>query len=270
VALNAVANRRILEETPFKRVFIPPAADDSGLAVGCAYYGWTNVLGKERTVHEGSPFLGRSYSEDEIARALGTHTKDLVVDRPTDLVATAAAYLAEGNTLGWFQGGCEFGPRALGHRSILADPRQAALRDHINARIKFREDFRPFAPAVLAEDAATYFDLSQASPYMLFVVPVRAAWRARLAAVTHVDGTARVQTVDPQSDPLFHGLLSAFKHHSGLGMLLNTSLNRRGEPMVETPAEALALLRETDLHGMVLGSYFVSKRAKKSGGGNDG
>lgn len=261
VALNAVANERILREGPFERMFVPPAADDSGLALGCAYYGWHTILGGGRVHHDGSPFLGRSYDEDpaQIERALGLLGDTVTITRPVDLMAAMADALAEGKTLAWHRGGGEFGPRALGHRSIIADPRRADLRDYINAQVKFREDFRPFAPAVLAEDADTYFEMDRDSPYMLFVVPVRAAWRARIGAVVHVDGTARVQTVRKEADEAFHALLSAFKLRSGIGILLNTSLNRRGQPIVETPVEAAELFRDTGLHGLVIGPYLVFK-----------
>lgn len=258
VALNAVANRRILEEAPFERMFVPPAADDSGLAIGCAYYGWHCVLGHARGRHDSSPFLGRAYPESEIERALAQESS-LHWERPVDIVAAMVERIAAGRTVAWFRGGSEFGPRALGHRSILADPRPAAMRDQINTWVKFREDFRPFAPAVLAEDADQYFVRPGDSPYMLFVVPVRPEWREQLGAVTHVDGTARVQTVRAESDPDFHRLLMAWKERAGIGMLLNTSLNRRGQPIVESPAEALALLRESGLDDLAIGPWLVSK-----------
>ncbi len=262
VALNAVANTRILKETPFERMFVPPAADDSGLAIGCAYHGWRTILAGKAVRDGGSPFLGRSYDADaaQIERALQAVGDGVTIERPDDLMAAMADTLADGKTLAWHRGGAEFGPRALGHRSILADPRRADLRDYINAQVKFREDFRPFAPAVLAEDAATYFDLDRDSPYMLFVVPVRGEWRSRIGAVVHVDGTARVQTVRREGDATFHALLTAFKAHSGIGMLLNTSLNRRGQPIVETPVEAATLFRDTGLHALVVGPYLVRKQ----------
>lgn len=261
VALNAVANTRILRETPFEHVFVPPAADDSGLAIGCAYYGWHTVLGRGRVRHDGTPFLGRSHDADagQIERALGSLGEGVTITRPPDLVAAMADALADGKTLAWYRAGAEFGPRALGHRSILADPRRPELRDYINARVKFREDFRPFAPAVRAEEAATYFDLDRDSPYMLFVVPVREAWRERIGAVVHVDGTARVQTVRREADETFHALLGAVEARTGIGMLLNTSLNRRGQPIVETPVEAAELFRDTGLHALVIGPYLVMK-----------
>jgi carbamoyltransferase len=261
VALNAVANTRILRETPFEQMFVPPAADDSGLAIGCAYYGWHSVLERGRVRHGGTPFLGRSYDDDlnHIERTLGMLGEGVTITRPADLLAAMADVLADGKVLAWYRAGGEFGPRALGHRSILADPRRSELRDYINQRIKFREDFRPFAPSVRVEDAHTYFDLDRDSPYMLFVVPVRQAWRDRIGAVVHVDGTARVQTVHREADEAFHTLLGAFHARTGIGILLNTSLNRRGQPIVETPAEAAQLFRDTGLHGLVIGPYLVMK-----------
>jgi carbamoyltransferase len=261
VALNAVANTRILRETPFEHMFVPPAADDSGLAIGCAYYGWHSVLARGYVRHGGNPFLGRSHDEDvgQIERALGLLGEGVTITRPSDIVDAMAHSLADGKTLAWYRAGAEFGPRALGHRSILADPRRPELRDYINARIKFREDFRPFAPAVRAEDAGTYFDLDRDSPYMLFVVPVREAWRDRIGAVVHVDGTARVQTVRREADETFHALLGAVEARIGIPMLLNTSLNRRGQPIVETPVEAAELFRDTGMHGIVIGPYLAMK-----------
>lgn len=259
VALNAVANRRILEETACKRLFVPPAADDCGLAIGCAFYGWTQVLKQTRVRHKGNTFFGRVYTDEKIQQALSGLVDGVLVRRPVDLVKEVADLLEAGKAVAWFQGGAEFGPRALGHRSILGDPRKAELRDFINLKIKFREDFRPFAPSVLAEEARRYFTLEGESPYMLLVVRVREEWRSRIPAVTHVDGTARVQTVTPQNDPKFHALLSEFGNRTGIGMLLNTSLNRKGEPMIESPAQAVTMFNETGLHALAIGDWLVTK-----------
>ncbi|MQP68247.1 transferase [Niveispirillum sp. SYP-B3756] len=265
VALNAVANRRILEETPICRLFVPPAADDSGLAIGCAFHGWAQVLGGPRVRHDGGTFFGRAYGEPAILRALSGLGDGVSVRRPTDLVGDVADLLAGGSAVAWFQGGAEFGPRALGHRSILGDPRRADLRDYINLKVKFREDFRPFAPSVLAEEAGRYFELEGESPYMLLVVRVREEWHSRIPAVTHVDGTARVQTVTPRTDARYHALLTEFGRRTGLGMLLNTSLNRRGSPMVETPAQAVTMFRETGLHALAIGDWLVTKTGVGTG-----
>ncbi|MBF0543922.1 MAG: transferase [Candidatus Riflebacteria bacterium] len=262
VALNAVANQRILRESPFKRLFIPPAADDSGLAIGCAYYGWNQVLGRERVPHDGTTFLGRDYdNEEEIRRVIECASLSLKIQRPDNIIGEMANALEEGKTLAWFRGGAEFGPRALGHRSILADPRQSELRDYINSKVKFREDFRPFAPSVLAEDAGQYFEVTTECPYMLLVVPVYTEWRSKLGAVVHVDGTSRIQTVRKDADPIFHSLLSAFKERTGLGMLLNTSFNRRNQPIVETPSDAVKMFLETGLHILSIGPFLVTKSA---------
>lgn len=259
VALNAVANRRILEETAFTRLFVPPAADDSGLAIGCAFHGWTRVLGHPRMPHGGGTFFGRVYGEEDILRAFSGLVDGVLVKRPVDLVGEVADLLVAGKAVAWFQGGAEFGPRALGHRSILGDPRRSELRDFINLEVKFREDFRPFAPSVLAEDANRFFELEGESPYMLLVVRVREEWRSRIPAVTHVDGTARVQTVTRQTDARFHALLTEFGRRTGISMLLNTSLNRRGKPMIETPTQAVTMFNETGLHAMAIGDWLVTK-----------
>jgi carbamoyltransferase len=238
VALNAVANRLILRDSKFDRMYIQPAAGDNGLALGCAYYGWMRVLGREKTPHDGTPYLGAAYPSK-------AKTED-VVERAADL-------LAEGKVVGWFRGGAEFGPRALGHRSILAHPGIEGLRDHINRTIKRREDFRPFAPSVIAEEADTYFDTGgHDSPYMILVFDVKDEWRERLVNVVHEDGTSRVQTVTERSEPDYHRLLRAFQARTGLPILLNTSLNRRRMPIVETPEEAEEFFRDSGMDAIVI------------------
>jgi carbamoyltransferase len=258
VALNAVANRRILREGPYRNLYIQPAAGDNGLAVGCAYYGWLKVLERGKRSHTGSVYLGKTYPREEAERVVRGYSALFEWAPTPDPVSAAADALAAGKVVGWFQGGAEFGPRALGNRSILADPRRADVRDFINAKVKFREDFRPFAPSVLAEDAAVYFDCDYASPHMLLVAPVRAEWRDKIPAVVHRDGSARIQTVSDEN-PTYRALLSAFKERTGLGLLLNTSLNRRGEPMVETPENALYLFANSALDLMILDGFVVSK-----------
>jgi carbamoyltransferase len=165
----------------------------------------------------------------------------------------------DGKVVGWFQGGSEFGPRALGNRSILADPRVAGIRDYINAKVKFREDFRPFAPSVLAEDCSTYFDCDYDSPHMLLTAPVRPQWREAIPAVVHKDHSARIQTVTRDSNPLYYDLLTSFKQRTGIGVLLNTSLNRRGMPIVETPEDAIMLFLYSGLDVLVIGNHVVEK-----------
>jgi carbamoyltransferase len=258
VALNAVANRRIVTESKFKNVYFQPAAGDNGLAIGCAYYGWLAILKKQRKAHSGSTFFGRNYSIETTEEAL-KQSKGVRYTREPNFVIKVADLLAEGKTVAWFQGGSEFGPRALGHRSILADPKNKDVRNHINRDIKFREDFRPFAPSVPLDEVETYFDHPYESPYMILVAPVRDAWRERLAAVVHEDGSSRVQTVEEALVPEYYSLLKKFGERTGYSVLLNTSFNRRGMPIVETPAEAIALFLSTALDALVLGDFIVFK-----------
>jgi carbamoyltransferase len=259
VALNAVANRVILKDGPFENVFIQPAAGDNGLALGCAFYGWLEVLKKEKVRHTGSVYFGRRYDTDEIAGTLARYAELVEMTAGSAPVDAAVTALAAGQVVGWFQGGAEFGPRALGNRSILADPRLPGIRDRINAKVKFREDFRPFAPSVLAQDCATYFDCDQASPHMLLTAPVRPQYRDVIPAVVHRDGSARIQTVTRADNPLYHDLLTAFRDRTGLGVLLNTSLNRRGMPIVETPDDAIMLFLYSAIDVLVIGNQVVTK-----------
>lgn len=259
VALNAVANRLILTESKFRDVYIQPAAGDNGLALGCAYYGWMEVLKQERVRHHGSMALGKTYRSVAVAETLDAHQDSVSYAASDDYIQQTAELLAAGKTVGWFQDGAEFGPRALGHRSILADPRRPEMRDFINSNIKFREDFRPFAPSVLAEDVSVYFDCDYESPYMLLVAPVRAAWQQVIPSVTHQDRSARIQTVTASTSPKYYALLRAFKEKTGISVLLNTSFNRRGMPIVETPEQALDFFLNCDLDILVLDNYIVRK-----------
>lgn len=261
VALNAVANRRLLTEGPFEQVFIQPAAADNGLALGCAWYGWLEVLKKDKRRPAGTVYFGRRYGGDESDAALARYREVVESGASGDVVEETAQALADGKVVGWFQEGAEFGPRALGHRSILADPRRADVRDFINAKVKFREDFRPFAPSVLAEERGLYFEGDYASPHMLLTAEVKPQWRDRIPAVVHRDHSARIQTVTRDANPRYYGLIEAFKRRSGIGMLLNTSLNRRGMPIVETPEEAVMLFIFSGLDLLVIGDRIVRKPA---------
>lgn len=260
-ALNSVANARIIEETPFEELFIFPACTDDGNAVGCAFYGHHHYLGRPWEPRPlVSPYLGLAYSEDrcrQAAAAAGLLPKRAADDE--ELVDWAARALDTGKVVGWFQGGSEIGPRALGHRSLLADPRRTESVQALNARIKFREPFRPYAPSVLAERQGEFFDLERPSPYMLLVATVLPERRAEIPAVTHVDGSARVQTVTREVDPLYHRLIERFAELSGVPLVLNTSMNRAGEPMVESPEDAVRLFRGTDLDALALGSFMMEK-----------
>jgi carbamoyltransferase len=259
VALNAVANRRILTEGPFENVYIQPAAADNGLAVGCAYYGWLDVLKENRVMHDGSTCFGAGYSDEVVGAVADRCPETVTASCPDDYIREAAELLAAGKIVGWFQGGAEFGPRALGNRSILADPRRREVRDFINRHIKNREDFRPFAPAVLEEDASVYFDCDYKSPYMLLVAPVRTEWRDAIPSVVHEDNSARLQTVSASSNPAFYRLLQEFKRITGLGVLLNTSFNKRRMPIVETPDQAMDVYVNSALDVLVMNRQVLVK-----------
>ena len=261
VALNAVANRRILAEGPYENVYIQPAAGDNGIAIGCAYYGWLNFLKREKIRHTGSVYLGKSRAAGEVEGTLKRYQELVTFAPAVSPVHDAVDALCAGKVVGWFQGRSEFGPRALGNRSILADPRLPHIRDHINAKVKFREDFRPFAPSVLAEDASIYFDCDTASPHMLLTAPVRVEWRDKIPAVVHQDGSARIQTVTREDNGTYCDLLAAFRERTGLGLLLNTSLNRRGMPIVETVDDALLLFIHCAMDVLILDNFVVSKPA---------
>lgn len=261
VALNAVANAFLLNEGLLENLYIEPAAADNGLALGCAYYGWLEVLKKPRVKHDENTCFGKAYATGEIEKALEgiPGAWNVQVLSPEELVKETARFLVEGKTIGWFQDHSEFGPRALGHRSILAHPGIKGLGDHINANIKFREDFRPFAPAVLPEFARTYFRSGRKSPYMILVDHTKAEYLERLQNVTHVNGSARVQTVDHTWNKAFSELIRAFGNASGIYVLLNTSFNKKGMPIVETPEEAITLFRESALDVLVLNNVIVRK-----------
>ncbi|MEO7496985.1 MAG: carbamoyltransferase C-terminal domain-containing protein [Massilia sp.] len=262
--LNCSTNDRLLRETPFKAVFIPPAPSDAGTALGCALYGLSVLGGAPCDYRWQNDYLGPMPRASDIDAAL-FDAADLVVehiDTQAAMCERLADLLAERKVVALYHGRAEFGPRALGHRSILGDPRAELTRDWINARVKQREWFRPLAPVVLLEHAATYFDIVRPSPFMQFAAPVRPEMRPLLAAVTHVDGTARLQTVGIDDDPFLRALLLAFEARTGLPVLLNTSFNRKEEPIVETPAEALATFRATPLHALAMPPYLVRKRVE--------
>lgn len=265
--LNCSGNDRLLRETPFRAVFIAPAPSDAGTALGCALYGLTALAGARCDYRWRHDYLGPEPRLADIDAALAG-ADDLIVERidsARTLCARAVGLLAENKVVALFQGRSEFGPRALGHRSILGDPRSERMRNWINARVKQREWFRPLAPVVLLERAAEFFDSRRPSPFMQFAVPVHAAAAASIPAVTHVDCTARLQTVGPDDDPLLRALLCAFELRTGVPVLLNTSFNRRDEPIVETPAEALASFRDTPLHALLMPPYLVRKKIEPDG-----
>jgi carbamoyltransferase len=258
VALNCVANRRIRQQGPFKDLFVQPAAGDAGGCLGAAALAYRELTGGTLAGlgRLDQVFLGPCYASRDVGRlleALGVPATDYR-GRIGDLLAMTAARLASGQVLGWFHGRMEFGPRALGARSILADPRSSTMRQRVNASVKKREDFRPFAPSVLLEYASEYFELDRPSPFMLETCGVRAPG---LPAVTHVDGSARPQTVTAQQAPRYRALLEAFHRLTGCPVLLNTSLNVRGEPLAGSPMDAVRCLVRASLDALVLEDFLV-------------
>ncbi len=260
-ALNGVANARLLRDTNFRTPYLQAAASDDGTCLGAALWAWHNVAGGTERFHMRHAFWGPGYDVSrlrEVAASVGAGIRveelanaDATVERVADLIA-------EGRVTGWYQGRSEWGPRALGNRSILANPAIATMKDTINTKIKRRESFRPFAPSVLQEDVATYFEQDVYSPFMMHVVKLRPEWRERMPAITHVDGTGRLQSVDPQSNALYHQLITAVKRRTGIGVVLNTSFNEN-EPVVDTPEQALACFVRTDMDALCLGNFVLVK-----------
>ncbi|MFC9431557.1 carbamoyltransferase [Streptomyces sp. NPDC056987] len=259
VALNSVANYRILEETPFDEIHIIPAAGDSGTSVGAALYGHYGLGQRPWAPVPFSPYLGTEYSEERIRAAIAPYGDLLRVEHPGDLFVYVAGELANGAVVGWFQGRSEIGPRALGNRSILADPRSPDMKDRINAKVKHREWFRPFAPVVLHDRQTEYFTSGTPALYMLLVPHVLPDKQAVIPAVTHVDGSARLQTAVPGLNPRLCDLLTAFDRITGVPVLLNTSFNDNEEPIVETPEDALRCFLATDMDLLALGDTVLRK-----------
>jgi carbamoyltransferase len=264
VALNCVANGKIFDRTSFTDVFIQPAAHDAGTAIGSALHVWHQVLNRPRGFVMRHAYYGSQYSERAIEHDLeagGLHyerlDEDLLIDR-------AARQIADGKIVGWFQGRMEFGPRALGARSILADPRRKAMKDTLNARIKFREPFRPFCPSVLSEAAGEYFENDYPSPFMVQAYKIKPGQRERIPAVTHEDGTGRLQTVERDVNPSYWKLLKRFGELTGVPVLLNTSFNEN-EPIVDTPAQAIDCFMRTNMDALAIGPFLLVKSRRVDG-----
>jgi carbamoyltransferase len=256
VALNCVANSRLWREGPFREIWVQPAAGDAGTALGGALHAARE--GGDRIEPMSTAALGREWSDDELARRLARAA--IPYERPADAADVAAEVIAADGIVAWFQGRSEYGPRALGHRSLLANPTRADNLERLND-IKGREQFRPVAPMVLAERAAEIFDGPLPSPYMLFTHRVREGWRERIPAVVHVDGTARIQTVDREAEPLVARMLESFERRTGVPVVVNTSLNTAGRPMVDDPRDALECFGSTPVDVLVLGPYVVRRGA---------
>ncbi len=285
VALNCVANGRILREGPFENIWIQPAAGDAGGALGAALFSWYQYLGNprnptERSSQEGS-YLGPEFSDSEIQQYLDSEAIAFHRLDDKNLFNAVARLIADEKVIGWFQGRMEFGPRALGNRSIIGDARSPAMQSIMNLKIKYRESFRPFAPSILSEKVSDIFDLEEESPYMLVVAPVKESlWvnsegnqaglaminspRSSVPAITHVDHSARIQTVHPNDNPRYHALINSFYKLTGSPVIINTSFNVRGEPIVCSPEEAFTCFMRTEMDHLVLGNFLINKSEQKS------
>lgn len=259
VSLNSVTNGRLVRESGFRDLYVMPAAGDNGTAIGAAYYVQNHILGHPRTFVHDDPYVGTEYSNADIERILkeckleGTFVPDGALEK------TTADLLARGNIIGWYQGRMEIGPRALGNRSILANPTLTWMKDKVNAEVKHREPFRPFAPSCPIEDTPRFFEMSVADPFMLKVCDVLQDKQSVLPAITHVDGTARLQTVHKDTNPRYHNLLKECENLTGVPVILNTSFNIMGEPIIESPIDALRCFFSTGLDYLVLGNYILNK-----------
>ncbi|HYP41968.1 MAG TPA: carbamoyltransferase [Chloroflexia bacterium] len=260
VALNSAFNGKILPSTSFTDIYIQPAAGDAGTSLGVCYYIYHQLLGKPRTFVMDDAYTGPQYAGDEIEAALKRCGLQYKCLDEGQLVERAAEVVAEGNVLGWFQGRMEWGPRALGNRSIIADPRRRDMKDILNARIKHREPFRPFAPSTLQDCVGEYFDQTYPDPFMIKVYNVLPEKREVIPAVTHVDGTGRLQTVDREHAPLYWKLINAFGERTGVPVVLNTSFNEN-EPIVCAPQEAIECFKRTRMDALAIGNYLVEKPA---------
>ena len=257
-ALNGVANARLLRDTPFQQTYLQAASSDEGCSIGAALWTWHNVLGCKERFHMKHAYWGPQHSEaamKKAAESAGTPWRTLDAER---LVPVVARLIREGLVVGWYQGRSEWGPRALGNRSILADPTRPEMKDLINAKIKRREMFRPFAPTVLRPSVSKYFEQDVFSPFMMHVVKLRPEWRDKMPAITHVDGTGRLQSIERETNPLYYGLIEEFGRLSGVDILLNTSFNEN-EPIVDTPEQAIACFSRTGLDALCLGRELLVK-----------
>lgn len=260
VAFNCVANGKLFDRTAFEEVYIQPAAGDAGLAIGAALYVYHQVLGYPRNHTIDHAFWGPEFSPDRIREVLDRYGLSHCTPDGPNLMEKAADYIAEGKILGWYQGRSEWGPRALGNRSIVVDPRRTDMKEVLNKRVKHREPFRPFAPSILEERTGEWFDKDYPSPFMLMAYPVRPEKLSQIPAPSHVDGTGRLQTVSRTSNPLYWELISAYEKLTGVPVVLNTSFNDN-EPIVNTPEEAIECFTRTRMDILVLGPFLIEKHA---------
>jgi carbamoyltransferase len=262
VALNSVTNYLVLQRTPFKNLFVPPCTNDTGIPIGCAFYGHHKFLRGQTRNTLINAYLGRSYSKEEIKQAILRNSQVLSARYYDDeqLVQNVAKLIAKRKIIGWFRGGSEIGPRALGHRSILCDARSPKMKDILNFKVKHREWYRPFAPSVLLEHAEEYFTIDRASPYMLLIADVKEDKRKIIPAVTHIDGTARLQTVTKKDNGIYYELIKKFYELTGVPVILNTSFNLAGEPIVEAPDDAIKCFLNTQMDYLVLENWLLQKK----------
>jgi carbamoyltransferase len=264
VALNSVANGMIFEQTPFRHIYTQPAAGDDGTALGAAYYVHHAILGKPRSQVMDHAYTAREFTEDDIKKTIeNTNGIDCRWVEDEELFRSTAQAVARGEVVGWFQGKSEWGPRALGNRSIVAHPGLPDMKDILNARIKHREPFRPFAPSILEERLGDYFENKHPSPFMMLVYKTRPEVRQSICAVNHTDNTGRVQTVSRSQNPRYFSLIEAFERETGLPVVLNTSFNEN-EPIVNTPAEALDCFLRTRMDLLVMGNWMIRRAAEKA------
>ncbi len=258
VALNCAANGKIFEKTPFQEIYIQPAAHDAGTSIGAALYVYHQILGCPRSFVMRHVYCGPEYGESEIQNSLERDGLVYRYGEERELIDRTAREIADGKIVGWFQGRMEFGPRALGNRSILADPRRQEMKDILNRRIKYREPFRPFCPSILVEATSEYFETDYPSPFMVMAYKIKPEQRDRIPAVTHGDGTGRLQTVERDVNPLYWRLIKRFEELTGVPVLLNTSFNEN-EPIVNTPAEAVDCFMRTQMDVLVMGPFLLLK-----------
>lgn len=260
VAMNSVANGKVTQNTPFENLYIPVGAADNGTCIGAAFFVWHQILKQPRQFVMNHAYWGSEFSDQEYLSALEYYSKHHPLQfkklERADLLNHVVESICQSKVIGWFQGRMEFGARALGNRSLIADPRRADMRDIINLKIKFREKFRPFAPSILEEQVKEYFEIGESAPFMEKVFKVVPEKRAKIPAVTHVDGTGRLQTVSYRTNPLYWDLINTFFQRTGIPMILNTSLNEN-EPIVRTPEQAIECFIRTSMDALVLGSYWV-------------
>lgn len=271
VFLNSILNQKLLDRTRIKNIFVPPCCDDTGQSLGNALFGYHRFFKNKKIYSLHHAYLGRNYGEEEILDVLNkkqeifvlpyeVKSKDFGYKKSKNVARETATLLSKGKIVGWFQGGSEIGPRALGHRSILCSPFPAKMKDILNEKIKHREMFRPFAPAILAERNKEYFNLDSDSPFMLKVGTTKKEKRSKIPAVLHIDKTARVQTVTRRDNGVFYDLINEFHKITGVPVILNTSFNDSGEPIVETPKDAIVMFCKTPLDYLVLGDYIIWKK----------